>query len=181
MEGNKITYSVREDCSGLTLKLHPQMVIQFDDHIVLLIHLKDYYEKEFLYSNNGEKGRKVEAATQHDEYVNELQRYIKKEIITTICSGDGQISEDEMNKRLKIYLSTLGGVRYMLLETNNEKRFCIIETEGIVKDFDDNSREISNRLYETQLKVQDDLDAIHSDDKISDIIEGVANEIVLLY
>lgn len=181
VEGKKITYSVKEDCRGLTLKLHPQMVIQFDDHIVLLIHLKEYYEEEFLYLTNDEEGRKVQATMQHVEYVNELQRYIKEEIITTICSGNRQISKKEMNKRMKIYLSTLGGVRYTLLEGNEEKRFCIIETEGIVKDFDDNSPEISDRLYETQLKMQDDLDAIESDDKISDIIEGVAKEIVLLY
>lgn len=178
---NEITYSVREESRGFTLKLHPQIVIQFDNHIVLLIYLKEYYEEEFLYSSESEKGRKVQTTMQHAEYVNELQRYIKDEIITIICSDDNKISEKEMNKRLKVYVSTLGGIRYTLLEGNEEKRFCVIETEGIVKDYDENSKEILSRLYETQLRVTDDLDAIKADEKISNIIEGVAKEIVLLY
>lgn len=181
VEKNEITYSTREDCRGFTLKLHPQIIIQFDDYIVLSIYLKGYYEEEFLYSSKEEKGRKVQAAKQHIEYTDELQRYIKDEIITTICSGNHQISEKEMNKRLKIYVSTLGGARYTLLESNEEKRFCIIETDGIVKDFDDNSAEISNRLYETQLEMKDDLKAMKAEEKISNIIEGVADEIVLRY
>lgn len=178
---NEITYSVREESRGFTLKLHPQIVIQFDNHIVLLIYLKEYYEEEFLYSSESEKGRKVQATMQHVEYVNELQRYIKDEIITIICSDDNKISKKEMNKRLKVYVSTLGGIRYTLLEGNEEKRFCVIETEGIVKDYDENSKEILSRLYETQLRVTDDLDAIKAEEKISNIIEGVAKEIVLLY
>ncbi len=181
VEKNEITYSVREESRGFTLKLHPQIVIQFDDHIVLLIYLKEYYEEEFLYFSEGEKGRKVQATMQHVEYVNELQRYIKDEIISIISSEDNQISKEEMNKRLKVYISTLGGIRYTLLEGNEEKRFCIIETEGIVKDYDENSKEILSRLYETQLRVTGDLDELKAEEKVSNIIEGVAKEIVLLY
>lgn len=178
---NKNSYLVEGDFRGFTLKLHPQLVIQFDKYIVLLIHLESYYEEEFLCFEKDEKGRRGQVDIQHLEYVNELQTYIKSEVIKKVCSKNNQISEKKMDRRLKIYVSTMGGVRYMLLNSNEEKTFCIIEIAGIVKDYDDHSEEILSRLYETQLTLKDDLSAIKADEEIGDIIEEVVKKIVPLY
>lgn len=177
-KGNQLVFSVEEDYRSMAIKLHPQMVIQFDNHIILLIYLNEYFAEDYLFFN---RDKQVTADMSHTEYVNKLKRYMRKEIVHRLCINNPDASEDEINKRLKIYVSIVGGVRYESKKGNEEKRYCIIEKDGIIRDLDDDAKEIVNRLFETELVMGDDLTDIETEDKIDDIVQGITEEISLFY
>ena len=177
IKDNERIYSVKDDFRSILIKLHPQMVIRFDNDTILLIYLEEYYEEENLKFDENKEAKAVQC---HVEYVEELQKYIKKKIISDVCFINRKISVAEMNEKLHIYVSTLGGVKYESEEGNEEKRYCITEQDGIVIDCDEHDKEITNRLYETSLLMKDDLESIETDEEINSLIQGVTEEIICI-
>ena len=172
---NEKIFSVKDDFRSVSMKLHPQMVIRFDNNIILLIYLKEYYKEEVLYFDEKRECRAVKC---HVEYVEELQKYMKREIISFVHLKNSEISEAEINERLHIYVNTLGGVQYESEQGNERKWYCITEQDGIVIDYDEHDNEINNRLYETNLVMKDDLAEMKVDETIKYLIQGIAEEII---
>lgn len=172
---NEKFFSAPNEFRSILINLHPQMVIRFDDEIILLVYLEEYYEEEKLIFD---ENREAKAVMCHAEYVKEVQKYMKKKIISSVCLKDSEISATEINERLHIYVSTLGGVRYESKEGNEEKRYCIIEQDGIVIDLDEHDDEVLNRLYETNMVMKEDLAGMEADHGIDRIIEGVTEKII---
>lgn len=177
-EQNKMVFSSKEDFRGITLKLYPQMVIQFDDYVVLLIHLDKYFQKDYLYFD---ENNKCQTEIQGKEYADKLEYYMREEIIRLVDAQDNRISQDEISNRLKIYISVLGGVRYETKEGNEEKRFCVIVEDGLVQDYDDHDQEITCRLNETSLEIQENIVGIETDTEIQTIIFEIVRQLELLY
>lgn len=175
IKGDEKIFSVKDDFRSISINLHPQMIIRFDDNYILQIYLEGYYEEEKI---NFDENKEAKAVHCHVEYVEELQKYMKKKIISDVCLSNGDISAAEINERLHIYVNTLGGVKYESEEGNEEKRYCITEQDGIVIDYDVLDEEISNRLYEASLVMKDDLESMETDEEINCIIHGVAEEII---
>lgn len=177
MKGDEKVFSEKSDFRNLSLYLHPQMVIRFDEHVILLVCLKQYYEEDHLIFD---ENREAKATLCHAVYAEKVQEYIKKEIISRVCLKNSDLSVKELDERLHIYVDTLGGVKYESKEGNEEKRYCIIERDGIVKDYDEYDEEIDNRLYAASLVMQDDLTGMETDEEIERFIEGVAEKIIFL-
>lgn len=177
-EVNTINFSVTEEFRSITIKLHPQIVVQFDNYVLLLIYMDDYFQNEYIYFDEENKGH---ALIKRDDYANKLKHYMKDEIIRLVCAQDSKISPYEMSERLKIYISILGGVRYETKEGNEEKRFCIIIQDGIMKEYEEHDDEIMNRLNETTLVMRDNVIEIDRDMEIEIIILEMVKQINLLY
>lgn len=175
---NEINFYIEEEYRNVTLMLHPQLVVQFDNYIILSVYLKGYYEEERLVFN---REKTCKTIIMHPEYVEKLQKYMEKEIIQTVCLLNPDMKKEEMNYRLKIYISTIGGVSYQSEEGNRIKRYCVIENGGSVRDVDEHSEEIEERLYEAKLTMKDDGQEVESQKEINTMIQGVAEEIVKLY
>ena len=175
IKDNEKTFSVKDEFRSISMNLHPQMIIRFDNDNILQIYLEGYYEEENLKFNENKEAKAVQC---HVEYVEELQKYMKEKIILEVHSRNSEISKTEINERLHIYVNTLGGVKYESEEGNEEKRYCIEEQDGIVIDYDEHNEEITNRLYEAELLMQDDLASIETDEKINSLIQGITEEII---
>lgn len=174
-KGNEKVFSVKDDFRSISINLHPQLVIRFDNDVILQIYLEGYYEEDRLKFDENKEARAVQC---HVEYVEELQKYMKEKIISEVCLRNSKISGTEINERLHIYVNTLGGVKYESEEGNEEKRYCITEQDGIVIDYDEHDEEISNRLYEASLVMRDDSASIKTNEEINSLIQGVAEEII---
>lgn len=175
IKGDEKIFSVKDEFRSISMNLHPQMIIRFNNDNILQIYLEGYYEEENL---KFDENKETKAVQSHVEYVNELQKYMKEKIILEVHSRNSEISKTEMNEKLHIYVNTLGGVKYESEEGNEEKRYCFEEQEGIVIDYDEHDEEITNRLYEAELVMKDDLASIETDEKINSFIQGVAKEII---
>jgi len=175
INGNEKIFSVKDDFRSISMILHPQIVVRFDNDIILLIYLEEYYKEEVLHFDENKECRAVEA---HAEYVEELQKYMKEGIISSVRLGNSGISGEEINERLHIYINTLGGVQYESEQGNDGKWYCITEQDGIIKDYDEHDDEISDRLYETNLVMKDDLAGMETDEAIRNLIQGISEEII---
>lgn len=175
IDNNTIHFSIKREFRGVTIKLHPQMVIQYDNCVVLSIYLDGYYEEEFLYFNDDNE---CQAVRQHVNYVEKLQEYLEEEIAKQLCAKKKDLSKEEVRKHLKLHVINLGGVRYESAQGNDEKRYCIIEWDGIVRDLDKDSEEIQNRLYEARLQVKDDLISMENDEEIARIVDGITEPLI---
>lgn len=173
-EQRKMNFSVKEDFRGITLKLYPQMVIEFDNYVVLLIHIDDYFQNSYLYFDEDNKCR---AEIQGKEYTDMLKKHMQEEIVDLICAQDEEISPKDINERLNITVSVLGGVRYENEEGNVEKRYCIIVDNGLVHDYDVHDQEIVCRLNETSLEIQENFDDIDTDMEIEKIVMEIVKQI----
>ncbi|MCM1253681.1 MAG: hypothetical protein NC321_12735 [Clostridium sp.] len=175
VEADGKIFSVQNNFRSISINLHPQMLIQFDKENILSVYLKGYYEKEKLYFG---KEKECKAIICQSEYVEKLQKYIKNEVISQVCLRNRELSMEEIDERLHIYVSTLGGVKYETEQGNEEKRYCIIEQDGIVIDYDEHDEEIYNRLYETELVMKDDFTGMKEDEKVNSLIQEISEEII---
>lgn len=99
IKDNEKIFSVKDDYRSISINLHPQMVIRFDNDIILLIYLDGYFEEENLKFDENKEAKAVRC---HVEYVEELQKYMKKEIISRLCLSNNALSATEINERLHI-------------------------------------------------------------------------------
>ena len=174
-ENESIEFMTDGDYRALKLRIYPQLVIRYNNKVLLQIHLKGYFENEFLqFDKNG----KCSVQKQYEDYVGSLQRYIKEEIMSMVNNNG---TKGGIKEGLYVYVSSVGGVSYVNNKGNIEKRYCIIEKDGIVIDYDVEDREIKNRLYETELEVGGYLNKIEDQDEVSKIVQEVSEKVITYY
>lgn len=182
----KISYSqdevrdnfyIQSDFRGVSMRIYPQMIICYDNYIILVTHLDGYYEDEFI---NFEDGVASAIRTKQD-YCDMLLKYIRDSLLEELNVSYGDEEIKEISKKLNIYISLLGGVQYENRLGNIIKKYCIIEANGLVVDYGYNEDEIKNRLYENELVLGDNPNVITANDEVNKIVKTVSEEIGILY
>ena len=51
-DDKKDAFSVQADFRGITMRVYPQMLICYDNYVILVTHLDEYYDQEFIYFKN---------------------------------------------------------------------------------------------------------------------------------
>ena len=105
------------------------------------------------------------------KYVAELKKYLIRQI------GEKVQGTVDLKDNLYTKVSSVGGVRYSNEKGNEEKRYCIIEKDGLVIDYNVDDDEILNRLYEYKIKLKDDISEIEKDEDIVKIIKAVSEQL----
>lgn len=173
----KDTFSVEKNFRGVSMKIYPQMIVQYDRYIVLVTHLNGYYENDSLIFEEG----KCEATKMNQEYLKKMMDYIRKEIILGLEKGYGTDISSEIDSDLYVYVSLLGGVKYTNKRGNNENMYCIIERDGIVIDYSIDANEIKERLYEYEVDLQSSSLEMEKDDDIQKMINVIKKEVKKAY
>lgn len=178
-DGEILNFSVDRDFRSIMLHLRPQVVVQFDDYIILLIYVNGYFENEIIHFD---QENTCKAKICRKGYTQEIQKYIEQEVIESLLNAGSGISRQELDDRINIYISTVAGVSYETKNGNYEKRLCIIETSGIVSDYDEHSKTVKDRLYDVEYIItKEDSENFRDDEKIALFINTIADEISALY
>lgn len=161
------------DSRGITMRIYPQMLIRVKDDVVLVAHLDGYLEHETIHFN----GKKASMIKAHQEYCNELRNYIRLAILDDLRKTYGNQVSEEIEKNLHLSVSFLGGVQYQTLLGNQVLKYCILESDGLIVDYEENAERIQQRLFETDITLYDDLRAIAADTQVTAVIDSAVAEI----
>lgn len=174
--GNQVEFSLNGDFKSVNLIVHPQLLVQYGNYIVLPVYLKNYYDKEeFVLDNEKTKSEKIN----YDEYVEGLKIVLEDMIVEYISRKNPDWDSGQLRDDLEISLSVMGGVRYQNMWGDEENRQCIIEEDGEVFLVGKNDGEIVSRLYnETEIKVRGNVIGIKRSLKIERIVQVVSEEIM---
>lgn len=173
-EEESLTFSIDDDFRGVWMRIYPQMMIRYDNQVLLLIHLKGYFEEEVLHFQDD---KTCQAVICHGAYAKKLGAYLKENIIKETISKDGTHNQEALEEHIQIEVSSIGGVRYVNEQGNSEKRYCIIETSGLVVDVETDSEEIKHRLDETELPTFSDLINVGGED-LEEIVQVLSEEVI---
>lgn len=113
-QNDSMEFEINGDYRSVSMKIHPQLLIQYRNKVILSIYLMDYYKNEFLQFNTEGK---CSAQKQYEEYVGSLQRYLKEKIVRKV-SDEHRV---DIKEELQIYVSSVGGVSYV----NNKEKLSI--------------------------------------------------------
>lgn len=176
-DDKKDAFSVQADFRGITMRVYPQMLICYDNYVILVTHLDEYYDQEFIYFTN--KMGYVNKINQEDS--DKLMQYIREAVLERLKESQNEDTIEEINEKFKIFISLIGGVQYENKLGNQINKYCIIEQNGLVIDYEFNAEEIEKRLFENEIVLGNDLDMIGENVEINKIIEVVTKEVVQLY
>lgn len=169
-----LTFSIDDDFRGIWMRIYPQLMIRYDNQVLLLIHLKGYFEEEVLqFQEDGT----CQAVICHGMYAEKLSAYLKENIVKETVAKDSTISREALEEHINIEISSIGGVRYMNKQGNQEKRYCIIETDGLVIDVEADSEQIKDRLDEMELPTGSDLINVGGAD-LEEIVQVLSKEVI---
>ncbi len=170
---------VGTDFAGVSMITHPQILITYKDNVILIAHLNNYYETEYLIFDSDNKAIGVKT---NQEYCTALIQYIRTQILEQIGNSLGKQIQQNIESDFRIYDSILAGIQYKNMLISERKKMCIIEDGGIAIGYTDiKNKIISNRLYEMEIDLANDEQVIYIDSKVSQIINTVSNEILKLY
>ena len=173
----KDTFSVQSDFRGISMCAYPQMLICYDDYVILVTHLDKYYDQEVVHFED-----KVGCAEKINQaYSDKLMQYIRESVLARLKESHSEDAMKEINEKFEIYISLIGGVQYENQLGNRVKKYCIIENNGLVIDYKYNAEEIANRLFENEIVLSDNVNAIEENAEISQMIEVVTKEVAQLY
>ena len=108
-------------------------------------------------------------------------QYIREAVLERLKESQNEDAIEEINEKFKIFISLIGGVQYENKLGNQINKYCIIEQNGLVIDYEFNAEEIEKRLFENEIVLGNDLDMIGENVEINKIIEVVTKEVVQLY
>ena len=170
-DDKKDAFSVQAYFRGITMRVYPQMLICYDNYV------DEYYDQEFIYFKN--KMGYVNKINQEDS--DKLMQYIREAVLERLKESQNEDAIEEINEKFKIFISLIGGVQYENKLGNQINKYCIIEQNGLVIDYEFNAEEIEKRLFENEIVLGNDLDMIGENVEINKIIEVVTKEVVQLY
>ena len=165
-------FQVSEDYRAVSLHLRPQIVVKFENHVILCICLKNYYEDEVV-SFDGTSGG---ARKKNRLYVDTLRRCIKDGILKDIKKF-GPEAEKRAEMSLEVYESLLGGIEYQNWRGNHIKKLCIIGKENLIQDYSEEATVISHRLNDMELETAGDPTSIAQDKGIERIVYTASDTI----
>lgn len=176
-EGNNggITFGVDDEYRSLKLRVYPQLIIKYGNSVYLQIHLQGYYENEFLIFG---EDLQCTAVKENQKCVYDLQNYLFEEIVNELNTM-WKIDEQEAEKELQLYVSNIGFVKYVNKRGNDVKRYCIIEDDGLVIDYDIDDEEIINRLFEMNMNVECAFSELKQSEILKEIITMIGEEIAM--
>lgn len=172
----KDTFSVQADFRGISMRIYPQMLICYDRYVILVTHLDGYYEQEFIHF----KGRTGYVKKSNQDYSDKLRQYIRSAVLEKVNESQDEKTVKEVSRKFNIFISLIGGVQYENRMGNSVHEYCIIELNGLIKDYGCDGREIKNRLFENEVVLSDDLKVIDKSAEISKMVEVVSKEVIQL-
>lgn len=166
-------FSVQADFRGITMRVYPQMEIRVDNVVFQMTHLSRYFESEMVYF----KDRKGCVKKINEEYERELRAYVRAGILTALEESLGEEAMEEIDAHLRVSVSFVAGVEYQAPFRNKPKRYCVIESNGLLVNYGTNEEKIKERLYESELTLKEDPDEVPMDPQVGEIIRVSAEEI----
>ena len=158
---------------SMKLVARPQIVVRYGDCVVASVYLEEYYQNEHIIFTDGtgtagkaDKGR-----------TDALRLYIREEVLASLVQSHSELSVQEIDANLFVYISILGGVTYTNERGSYDKRFCITEEDGSVLDYGTEEEVIRCRLHEYQIKLPASLSDMKQDDRIKTLIQSSAEYI----
>ena len=153
------------------------MVVRYGDTVVLLTHLLGYYEHETVYFSDS----KASLTKSNQEYAERLMSYVRTAIREKL-RADGYSTEQiaEINEQLLIYMTMLCGITYETRFGNSKENYYIIENDGILLDCAGDSGKVQERLYDYELKIDDNPDSISTSEEVHALIRAVVKEMEAL-
>lgn len=151
------SFKVSEEYRAVNLHLRPQLIVQYDNRIILCIYLKNYYEQESVVFTESSSTNETSgtAPKKNQSYVDNLRQSIYAGILKDAEKYNTKTVK-EMKDQLHVYISTLGGVAYQHARGNLIIRQCIIGKENLVQDYGNGAMVISRRLNDMELDVEID-------------------------
>lgn len=165
-------FSAQADFRTITMRVYPQMEIRVDNVVFQMTHLSGYFESEMVYF----KERKGYIRKTNQEYERELRSRVREGILSQLEESLGKEAAEEIALRLRVSVSFIAGVKYQAPRRSAEKKYCVIESDGLLIDCSD-EKEIQERLYESELTLKEDPDMISMDPQVREIIRVSAEEI----
>lgn len=173
IKDDKLSFSTEGSYRSIHMRAYPQLLIVYDKNVLLLAHLQGYYENEVV---SFDEDGSCEVIIQNRASVDNFAVNLKKEIIQKVIANDNLASIEELEKLLKMEVSSIGAVRYVKNDSNEEMDYCFLESNGLIKDIERDSQEISDRLYELELLVTDKK-VVLENDKFEQIVLAISDEI----
>lgn len=172
---NTDEFSIATEFRNVTMYVRPQMVVRYGDTVILITHLLGYYEYETLYFSDG----KASLTRTNQRYANRLMSHIRTEAQEELQAANYSTEQiDEINGQLFIYMTMLCGVTYETKFGNSVHRYCIIENDGIPQDYTRSSDKVRERLYDYEMKIDDDdVDSIDTSEEARAIVNTVVDAI----
>ncbi len=170
-------FTVQADFRGISMRVYPQMVIRFDDTVVLVTHLDGYLKEETIHFSE----RKAQIEKDHQEYCDTLLGYVQQGVLEQIEAEYGREAADEISTGLNVSVSFIGGVQYQAPLGRTINTYCIIETNGLLTDHFGNLEQVEHRLYENEIELGDDPGTVSRNPEVTEIVRVAATEIGQLY
>lgn len=167
------TFSVEDKFNGISIRLHPQMLIKYKEYIVLCVYLEGYYEYEFLSMTENS----VTFTKTRQEYCNSLLFWVRQHIIDELRAQLGDEASKEIEGDLEVFPSIVGGVSYKNRRGKELVKYCIVEQNEIFLEYGEESQEISNRLHEYKFTLGDDPELIKTNPYAQNIVQAVVETI----
>ena len=173
--GNQDVFSAEEKFRSISMYAHPQLLIRYGGYVLGIIRLERFYRSDFVHFTDS-VGR-FERINQ--ESCAKVREHIRAGILSRLSEALSPEAMAEIEQRLTVDLSLLGGVEYENRLGNEIKPYCIIEEDGNVLDYPKDSSEIEHRLCERTVVLGEYLlfADLEQYDEIRDTIEEAAAKI----
>lgn len=172
---NTDEFSLAADFRNVTLHIRPQMVVRYEDTVIILTHLYGYCEHETVYFSDG----KASVTKTNQNYADMLMSHIRSAVQEELRE-DGYSTEqiDDINKQLWIYPTMLCGITYVAKLGNSAQRYCIIENDGVLLDCTLKSSKVQERLFDYELKIDDDdVGSISTNEEVHALVCEIVEEL----
>lgn len=172
---NTDEFSIATEFRNVTMHVRPQMIVRCGDTVILITHLLGYYEHETLYFSDG----KASLTGTNQKYANRLMSHIRTGVQGKLqAAGYSAEKIGEIDKQLFIYMTMLCGVVYETRFGNSMQQYCIIENDGIPLDCTRDNNKVRERLYDYEMKIDDDdIGSINTSEEVCAIIDTVVEAI----
>lgn len=144
-------FTVAEEYRGVSVSLHPQLIVRYRTSVILIAALDGYYRNAYI-SLDGKSGY---AEKTNQKYLEEIMAHIREGVLQELTALRGEEEAQAVFGELLVYTSVLGGVQYENRRGNSVKTYCFIEEGGLLLDYAPDEEVIARRLNEVEIDLED--------------------------
>lgn len=173
----EFTVSNTNTMRAVSMYVRPQMVIRYNNSVVLLIHMVGLYEHEVVYFSDGRAALKRNRGTEAEELMAYLHKAIIDRFETLYEMGQIDYAAQEIADGLHIYISLVCGIKFQPELGNKPDAFCMVENDGVIVDCLTDSSYIEERLCDYEIRLDDANVLLGDSAEVNSIVDSVTKEV----